>query len=302
MPNLPYRINILYQVDSLEVELQNKQSTEEQLRQLVKGLEARLEDHVSTIKKFQPKLKQAIADRGKFQAERDAAKSQAVTLTSAIETRVAEIAKFREEKATLETELATARAALSNSTVPDIAKLAQTQEQLRTLQAEKERLEKRIASMQKELEYARELYQKASSHTSELQNELSELREENDMLQRKASENTIRIAEIQRANEAKEREERIDELEALLREREDVLRKKTQELQIKTNGRRETRGTSVPRSPRMGSGAMSPRPHFARPTGGSRGGSPAPGDPREGFRDASSFASAALTSRFSHLT
>jgi hypothetical protein len=292
-----------WQVDSLEIELQNKQSTEEQLRLMVKSLEARLEDYVSTIKKLEPRLLQAIADRRKFQAERDTAKSLAVTLTQSIEARVTEIAKLKEDKLNLEKELATARTALTNSTIPEIAQLAKDQEQLRALQIDKERLEKRILSMQKDFEFTRDSYQKASSYTTELRNELEELKEENAVLQRKASENTVRVAEIQRANETKEREERIDELEALLRDRDQELRKKTEELKIKTNGRRETRGTSVPRSPRMGSGAMSPRPHFTRTAGGSRGASPAPGDAREGFRDATLFPSSALaSSRWTHLT
>jgi len=270
---------------------------------MVKSLEARLKDYISTIKKLEPRLLQAIADRRKFQAERDAAKSQAVTLTQSIEARVTEIVKLKEDKLNLEKELATARTALTNSTIPEIAQLAQTQEQLRTLQIDKERLEKRILNMQKDFEFTRDSYQKASSYTTELRNELEELKEENAVLQRKASENTVRVAEIQRANEAKEREERIDELEALLRDRDQELRKKTEELKIKTNGRRETRGTSVPRSPRMGSGAMSPRPHFTRAAGGSRGGSPAPGDAREGFRDATLFPSSVLaSSRWTHLT
>ncbi len=290
------------QVDILEVEIQNKRSTEEHLRSMVKSLEARLDDYVSTIKKLEPKLLQAIADRRKFQAERDAAKSQAVSLTQSIEVRVSEIAKLKEDKINLEKDLATARSALTNSTVPEIAQLAQAQEQMRLLQVDKERLEKRILSIQKDFEFTRDSYQKASSHTTELRNEISELQEQNAVLQRKASENTVRVAEIQRANEAKEREERIDELEALLRDRDQELRKKTEELKIKTNGRRETRGTSVPRSPRMGSGAMSPRPRFAQPAGGSRGGSPAPGDAREGFRDATLFPSSALASaRWGHL-
>ena len=166
-----------WQVDNLEVELQNKQSTEEQLRSMIKSLEARLEDYVSTIKKLEPKLLQAIADRRKFRAERDAAKSQAVTATQLIEARVTEIAKLKEDKVNLEKEFATARAALTNSTVPEIAQLAQTQEQLRTLQVDKERLEKRILSMQKDFEFTRDSYQKASSYTTELKNELEELKD-----------------------------------------------------------------------------------------------------------------------------
>lgn len=279
------------------MDLQKSQSTEEQLRSLAKSLEARLEDYISTIKKLEPKLLQAIADRRKFQAERDEAKTQAIKLNQGIETRVNEILKLRDDNANLEKELAAARTALTNSVVPEIAQLAQVQEELRTQQADKERLEKRISSMQKEIDYTRESYQKGSAYTTELKNELSDLQEQSVVLQRKASENTVRVAEIQRANETKEREERIEELEALLRDRDQELRKKTEELKIKTNGRRETRGTSVPRSPRMGSGAMSPRPRFAQPAGGSRGGSPAPGDAREGFKDATLFPSSFLRVR-----
>ncbi len=91
-----------------------------------------------------------------------------------------------------------------------------------------------------------------------------EAKEEIMKLQRKADENTVRIAEIQRSNTAKEREERIDELEAQVQEYQQELFRKNEELKLKTNGRRDTRGTSIPRSPRLGSGALSPRPYAAR--------------------------------------
>ena len=100
---------------------------------------------------------------------------------------------------------------------------------------------------------------------------------------RQASENKVRVAEIQRKYETDQLNERVDELEAQLKETQRDRDKTKEELKIKTNGRRETRGTSVPRSPHLGgSGAMSPRPNFARTAGGSRGASPAPGD---NFRD-----------------
>jgi chromosome segregation ATPase len=233
------------------------------------------------MKTLQPKFQQAMVDSSKFRAERDAALSQATTLNQIIEKRVADNVKLREEKASLLIELTEARTALSNSTVPDLAKLGEAQDQVRAITAEKERLEKRVTSMQREVEFTRDSYQKASSYSSELSNEINELRAENDTLKRKATENILRIAEIQRNNEAKEQAARIDELEALLRDREMELHKKYEELKIKTNGRRETRGTSVPRSPRIGAGGVSPRPHFARTAAGSRGGSPAP----EGYRD-----------------
>jgi chromosome segregation ATPase len=268
----------------------------------VKDLETRIQDLTKTIQNVQPKYRQAIADKGRAEAERDAAQSQAIKLNEVNNTRVEEIAKLKAEKTNLEAELTVARAALSTSSVPEAAKLAQAQDQIRELLAEKERLEKRVASVQGNFDFTRDAYQKASSHVTELNNEINQLKEENMILNRQASDNRVRIAEIQRASEAKQREERIEELEALLKDRERELAKKSEELKIKTNGRRETRGTSVPRSPRLGSGAMSPRPQFARTAGGSRGASPAPGEAREGFRDPPLFPPSGLGSaRYSHL-
>ena len=263
----------------------------------------RVQDLTKTIQNVQPKYRQAIADKSKAQAERDVAQTQVIKLDQVNNGRIEEIANLKEEKTSLERQLTVAQDALRKSSVPGAAKLGQAQDQIRELLADKERLEKRVASVQGNFDFTRDAYQKASSHVTELNSEINDLKEENVVLRRQASENRVRISEIQRASEARQREERIEELEALLKDRERELAKKSEELKIKTNGRRETRGTSVPRSPRLGSGAMSPRPQFARTAGGSRGASPAPGEAREGFRDPPLFPPSGLGSaRFSHLT
>lgn len=272
----------------------------------MKSLEDRLADHVSSINKIQPKYQEALNERAKFQLERDTAVAQATTITERIEVRNATIAELKAEKASISAELSAARELLSGSSVPEIVELEKAREEMRRAQAEKETLERRFASLTRDFEFTRDSYQKQLSSGAELGSELNSAREEIEILRRKSSDNIVRIAEIQRHNETAEREARIDELEILLAEREHELYRKGEELKIKTNGRRETRGTSVPRSPRLGSGAMSPRARVVGVVGGngSRQNSPAPGDTagREGFRDAILFPSGqGGSSRWNHL-
>jgi len=108
------------------------------------------------------------------------------------------------------------------------------------------------------------------------------LKEENDILKRKASDNTVEIHRIQASNETKIYLARINELDAEKKELERELGKKNEELKTIMNGRRSTRGTSVPRSPRMNT--MSPNTRINRVMGvSSRGNSPGPGEPVRGI-------------------
>lgn len=136
--------------------------------------------------------------------------------------------------------------------------------------------------MQSEMDYMRGHYQTASSAAADARSEIDELKEENGVLARKASNNALEIHKIQSSEEIKQLMDRIDELQASNVEMDRELERKNEELRTLMNGRRSTRGTSVPRSPRMGT--MSPnvreRP-ISRVLGsgvGSRGNSPAPGD------------------------
>ncbi len=185
-------------------------------------------------------------------------------------------------------------------------------EELAKERSEKELLQKRLTNMQGDLEYMRNNYQNSSTlaaeHASEnlaLQTELKELRE-------KAKANTVRIHQIQKSGEIEEYVRRVRELKEENGELERELERKGEELRAMMNGRRATRGTSVPRSPRMGTGGtMSPglRPIgramqmggigmamggvVGAGNGGSRGNSPAPGE-LGGFRGTGTFVGEAL--------
>jgi chromosome segregation ATPase len=300
--HLRYTVNSEKIID-LESRLQLKEGVEAELRRLIGNLETDLEGQKKTISKIQPKFRRAINDRGRAQSEREAAKSQVTVLTDRLEVCTAEVSRLKEVVEALTIELTTARTALTSSTVPETAELAKAQADVTSLRADKGRLEKRISMMEQDFEFTRDSYQKASSAAAELGNELLALKNEMENLQRKASENIIRVAEIQRSNESEEREARIDELHALLSERERELWKTREELRVKSNGRRETRGTSLPQSPRMVSGALSPRPQYGRGASGSRQNSPATGEAmRESHKDPVLFLqSGSRSARWDHL-
>ncbi|KAI9729671.1 MAG: hypothetical protein M1818_008424 [Claussenomyces sp. TS43310] len=278
--------SLLSKVSDLKTRLQAQEAIESRLRHGIKTLESHLEDRVSAIRKIQPKYQETLNERAKFQAERDAAIAQAKLMTERMETRLGDIAKLKEEKVTLMRELSELQNLITSSAIPEIVELERLREEVKHSKAEKEKIEKRMGSLSRDFEFTRDSYQKASTSAVDLANELTEARLEISILQRKADENSLRIAEIQRDSELQQKGERISELELLLADREMELWRKGEELKAKTNGRRETRGTSVPRSPHLVSGAMSPRRMPIGVGNGSRQNSPAPGEMpriREGF-------------------
>ena len=207
----------------------------------------------------------------------------------------AELAKVREEKALVDAELVTARTALSTSSIPEAAELQKLKDELSTAKIETEKANKKIANAAHEMEYVRGNYQKASSAAAEMCNELNELKVLNATLTRKASDSAVEIHRIQASSEIKQHLQRISGLEGEKAECERELEKKTEELRTLLNGRRTTRGTSVPRSPRMGT--MSPgqnsRPMARVLSGvGSRGNSPAPSGGEGVFRGPGTFGDA----------
>lgn len=195
--------------------------------------------------------------------------------------RTAELTKIRGDKAVTDAELSAARKALSSSTIPAIAEFNKLEDELNAMRAENLRLQKRVANMQSEIEYMRGNYQTASSAAADVANEVLALKEENAVLARKASDNAKQIHLIQASSEIKQHLDHIEEIENQKAELERELNKKSEELKTLLHGRRATRATSVPRSPRMGT--MSPNVRDRRVLGagagvGSRGNSPAPGD------------------------
>ena len=250
---------------------------------------------------MQPKYQEALNDRDRFEYDMREAASRASTLQQRLDLRVSELNKLKEEKAASDAELAAARAALAGSAIPEVAELGRMREEVVAVRAENERLNKRITSMLNELEYMRTNYQQASSAAAEAVSDLNDVKAELNAAQQKASDNAVRIHEIQASSEITQHLARIRELEAEKAATEWELEKKSEELKAMLNGRRATRGTSVPRSPRMGTMSPGSRPMARVLSVGSRGTSPAPGDgpPYRGtFTGEALFTTAPPSSRF----
>jgi chromosome segregation ATPase len=270
---------------------------------LNQDLEARCQDYESSFAAIQPKYQEALNDRGEFEHEMNLASARLSHIRKELENKDADVVKLRELKATLEKELIETRTALASSSIPEIAEMGKIKEELAKEKSEKERLQKRLTNMQGDLEYMRSNYQNSSTLAAKHASENQDLQAELTQLREKDKRDMVRIHEIQKNSEVAEYLRRVKQLKGENSELERELEKKQEELRAVMNGRRATRGTSVPRSPRMGTGGtMSPNPRpigramqmgnigmaMQGGNGGSRGNSPIPGD-ISGFRGPGTF-------------
>lgn len=248
---------------------------EAKTREHIASLESQLLSYQHTVKTLQPKYHDALRDRAEFEKECKAAVARATAATERLEARNTEVETLKEKVKVLESKLADANTTMANSTIPEIARLAQIEMERDEALATVEKLQKKVRSVENDLEYSRKAYQDASNAHSELNRENRELKGKIAELERRASDNIVKIHQIHAQNEMAAVGAQIDELRAMLENRERELDRAKEELRnLKTN-RRETRQGSVPRSPRLG--VMSPRPGRGVGGGaGSRGTSPAP--------------------------
>ncbi|KAJ8070836.1 hypothetical protein OCU04_001198 [Sclerotinia nivalis] len=246
----------------------------------IRSLRARCDDYERSIKRIQPKYQRALDEKARYEHENAQAVKRQSEYEKKLEIQDGAAAKLREENASLKNELAVAHNSLATSEVPSIAELQKAKDDLRTAQAEIERLKKGQVSAEKRADYATSLYQENSQQAQEMRNQLTNLQSEREGLQKQASAARIEIQKINNDGIIQQQVDTINELKRELAERERMLESLTRQLESYTNGRRTTRGTSVPRSPRMNN--MSPRPRVLGSMApgsntASRGNSPAPG-------------------------
>ncbi|PTB67990.1 hypothetical protein BBK36DRAFT_1115161 [Trichoderma citrinoviride] len=241
-------------------------------RAVITSLEKRVKEYERSMHKIYETDRAALQDRSRFESEK---RKIEVAMQSAAEQAEREAEKARKKIAELEATVARLTQD-PNASDPQDTPLARSEKLLQEAQAKIVMLEKRLENAHREADYIRSTYQDASSRASELQSENNQLRRQNEDLSEKAAENSVRIHEIQESNTAHIYLQQIAELKAQIQSRDMELERAREELRQLKNGRRETRQSSVPRSPRMG--MMSPRT-IARGYGApsSRGASPAAG-------------------------
>ncbi|KAI9722949.1 MAG: hypothetical protein M1812_001398 [Candelaria pacifica] len=241
-----------------DVDVKSYQELMEKHQLEKKKIEARLQEHIEALTDLQYRYEDQSTEIVAIRGERDAAISASAATSRRLEKITADISKMKEGRDILAADLADARTALLNST-PEVADLERSRAATRQALADKTKLENRVQSMTKELEFIRAQYQTASTAGAEASMEVVALREENDVLKRKASGETVKLRQMNSSNETEMHLARIGELEQMLESREELLKRKDEELKAHTRQRGlGTRASSVPRSPMQHSRASSP--------------------------------------------
>ncbi|KAJ8107981.1 hypothetical protein ONZ43_g6564 [Nemania bipapillata] len=266
----------------LESKLEQSRAREIEFRQLSDRAQKEVNGYVSSINNIQKRYMDALEERGIFEADCKIAQEQASVLGNSLESCRAEIATLKATRTELEKKLAEANDALLHSSNPDLVRMAELEKNLSMAKAEVQRLETRTKVMQSDTDYSKNLYQQASQRATELAAENRSYETKIQGLQRKADENIVEVNKVQSRNEVRELAQQVKEQKTMVREHVVELNRVKEELRALKNGRRETRQSSVPRSPRLNSlGVMSPRNGTRGPSamGGpssSRGTSPQP--------------------------
>lgn len=302
------------QFAELESKLKESKSRENEFRQLSDRAQKEVNSYVSSINDIQTRYMDALKDRGIFEADCKIAQEQASVLGNSLESCRTEIATLKATRTELEKKLARANDALLQSSNPDLVKLAELEKDLNQAKADVQRLEKYKVLMQSDTDYTKNKYAEASQRASELAAENRDLEKKNEELQRKADENVIEVNRIQSRNELRILTQQVKEQKSIVRELEAELNRVREELKMLKNGRRETRQSSVPRSPRLSLGVMSPRngprgPSAMRGPSSSRGTSPQPPPTvsdgpvgaGNGVQNAALFGQGPVANRFAHL-
>ena len=263
-----------------------------------------MESHTKTARSTARHYEAALKDRSKFEAEALKCKEDQKAAEAELEAEKAKTASFQQKSMDLEMQMREMRAAMEEHANPDISKIAVLEKRVEELEQQAQKEEKRASNACGDLEFARQQYQNATKAASELGIKNMELEKEKQELETKASENLRRIHEVNTKGQGTSLMRQLKEKDLMIRDRESAVRRLEEQLAVLWNGRRETRQSSVPRSPRPGMISMSPRPGVQLTSGrtipgGSRGESPASG-PGGAYGDAVGLG-AGISSRWGHL-
>lgn len=230
----------------------------EKLQKALSDAQSRLQEREKILESLQHRYESRTKELHKTRQERDQLAESKATSEQRVEKQKEEIAKLKDERTQLRHDLEQAREELKAGG-GSAAELETAREEIRRLTKENASLVRKAEYESKQAEYTREQYQTASNVAAQSGNEVRQLREENETLKRKVAGDVSHLRELNMKNDDARHLSRISELEATLSSREDLLRRKEDELREIRKNRPSTRSTSTqPRSPRMNAGSSRP--------------------------------------------
>ncbi|QIX02535.1 hypothetical protein AMS68_008052 [Peltaster fructicola] len=215
-----------------------------------------------------------------LQRERNEALNTLARLKAKVEAKQNDATSLRQERVTLRDQLKQANNRLISHAIPERAELEKSRQAEEEARIEAAKAKARVQGMEKDLDYARSQYRSASDSAYSLSMENRTLAERLDVAEKAAALELAKARQISLDNLAGLALNENKKLKVVLANREAELRSREEELaRLKdlSRGRMTTRGSSVPRSPRMGS----PMKQMLSDGYASRHGSPAGGEFRE---------------------
>lgn len=229
----------------------------DQLQKELSHTKSHLQEFEKALGILQHRYESRTNELHQTRQERDRLVEGKTSMEQRVDKQKEDLSKLRDERSKLRAELEAARQELKTGG-GSLAELEMAREEIRRLTSERASLERKAEYEKKQAEYIREQYQTASTVAAQAGNELRQVREENEALARKVQGNAVQLREINIKNDAARHLARITELELILASRDDLLRKKEDELREIRKNRPSTRSTSTqPRSPKW---AASSRP------------------------------------------
>lgn len=226
------------------------------LQRMLNETQERLAEHVQALMDLQYRNEEQREKLIEASNQRDiaiASAQEAMARSAELQNRVTTL---KAERTELKQQLEDVKMRLLDHSVPERAQYEALRLELEQAKRAKEHLEQRLESARKEAEYSREMYQSSSQSAQNLASQNAELEKELATARNRATGEQVRLRQMGYDAQAKRLRDENQKLKVLLKDREAGLKFRDEEisrLKEASRGRMSTRGSSVPRSPRLGS-------------------------------------------------
>lgn len=252
---------------------------EQRLQQLLREAQDRADELSKALSDLQYRHEEQREQLIERSNQRDAAISTAQQAVTRMTETATSLSTVKAERTELREKLKEAKVRLLDHIVPERAELELYKQKAAEAQAETAKLEKRLENAKRDLEYSQASYQTASNGAQTFASQNADLENQLAVTQNRATGEQARLRQMGYDAQTLSMRDENKKLKAMLRDRDAGLKFRDEEiarLKEAQRGRMGTRGTSVPRSPRLGS----PMKLDGRRGNGSRQVSPAAGEPR----------------------
>ncbi|CAK4017033.1 unnamed protein product [Lecanosticta acicola] len=214
-----------------------------------------LAEYEKALEDVQYRFEEQHAELVKVRQARDSEMTRAEAALERLSVTEMNNTTLRDERTLLKEQLADANARVADISIPERQEFERLRLEVQLARVEKEKAEKKVAGLEKELDWTRKMYQDSSSQARDLAEQNTDLEGRLVRAEKQASGEQARALQMSQDMKHKALERENKKLKGLLKNREDDLKQMDERLQREQAGRGRiaTRQSSVPRSPRLGS-------------------------------------------------